>query len=73
MLNILSFEVPSHSGRMATIRKTNNNVGKDVRKMEPFYTVGEYNAVTGTMGTSKYVPPESKSRTTLRSICTSPK
>lgn len=40
MLNILSFEIPSHSGRMATIKKTNNNAGKDIRKMEPLYTVG---------------------------------
>lgn len=58
---------------MATIRKTNNNVGKDVRKMEPLYMVGEYNVVTGTMETSKHVPPETKSRTTIRSIYTSPK
>lgn len=73
MLNILSFEIPSHSGRMATIKKTNNNAGKDVRKMEPLYTVREYSAVTGTMETSKYGPPETKSRTTIRSIYTSPK
>lgn len=73
MLNILSFESPSHSGRMATVRKTNNKAGKDVRKMEPLYTVGEYNAATGTMETSNYVPPETKSRATIRSIYTSPK
>lgn len=51
MLNILSFEIPSHSNRMATIRKTNNKAGKDVREMEPLHTVGEYNAVTGTIET----------------------
>lgn len=73
MLNILSFEIPPHSSRMATFRKTNNKDGKDVRKMEPLYMVGEYNAVTGTVETSKYVPPETKSRTTIRSIYTSPK
>lgn len=27
--------------RMATIRKTNNKAGKDIKKMEPLYMVGE--------------------------------